>query len=230
MYFGHYAVATAVKAKKPEIPALPLFMATGAMDMANGLFIMLGLDKVTANLNARPYLFFNLTFIDWDHSLLMGAFLSIITGLIAYLAYKKNKQIGLWSGLVAFSHWLADLPMHNMDMALFPGSAKHFGWGLWGSLGNGAWLLEVIFTIILLTYAYYTSKKQGENIWPQILFIALLTINMSPWLSPMKIIATFSNPWDYLVHGFLVLFGFVIPGLVFAWLYKKTGKRSKITL
>lgn len=78
MYFGHYAVATAVKAKKTEIPALPLFMATGAMDMANGIFIMLGLDKVTPNLNARPYLFFDLTFIDWDHSLVMGLFWSLV--------------------------------------------------------------------------------------------------------------------------------------------------------
>ncbi|WP_242258073.1 hypothetical protein [Streptococcus thoraltensis] len=33
MYFGHYAVATAVKAKEPEMPVLPIFLATGMIDI-----------------------------------------------------------------------------------------------------------------------------------------------------------------------------------------------------
>ncbi|HEL2733516.1 TPA: hypothetical protein U1266_000723 [Streptococcus suis] len=228
MYFGHYALATAVKAKEPDLSVLPIFLATGAIDIMNGLFIMTGVDKVTPNLDTKPYLYFDLTYIDWDHSLLMGIVWSIAAAFIAYWAYKKDRRIGVATGLVAFSHWLLDLPLHNGDMALYPGSSIKLGWGWWRTLGEYGWHLEVAFSIVLLIYAYHISKKRGENIWPQLVFLALLTINMSPWLSPMKIVATFPEPWAHLVHGFLVCVGFIIPGFIFAWLYKKTSKRASL--
>lgn len=228
MYFGHYAVATAVKAKEPEMPVLPIFLATGAIDIMNGLFIMAGIDRVDANLNTKPYLYFDLTYIDWDHSLLMGIVWSVLAGLLAYAVYKKDRKIGLTTGLVAFSHWLLDLPLHNGDMALYPGSSIKLGWGWWKLLGEYGWHLEVFFSLGLLYYAYKKSKEYGENIWPQLLFMGLLMINMSPWFSPMKIVATFPEPWAHLVHGFAVFMGFIIPGFIFKWLYKKTGEKARL--
>ena len=120
MYFGHYAVAVAVKAKEPDVPVAPLLIGTGLLDILNGAFIMGGLDKVTPNLNASPYLFFDLTFIDWDHSLLMAIFWTALYGLACWLLYKKNTKIGIISAMVAFLHFVADLPMHNADMAIYP--------------------------------------------------------------------------------------------------------------
>ena len=226
MYFGHYAVATAVKAKKPETPVMPIFLATGALDIMNGLFIMAGIDKVTANLNTKPYLYFDLSYIDWDHSLLMGVVWSVLAGLLAYLFYQKDRRLGLLTMGVAFSHWLLDLPLHNGDMALYPGSAIKLGWGWWGLLGEYGWHLEVIFSLMLLYYAYQKSKENGETIWPQMLLMGLLMANMSPWLSPMKTVATFMEPWAHLTHGFAVFMGFVIPAFIFKWLYKKTGEKA----
>ena len=54
MYFGHYAVAAAIKAKEPDIPTAPLLVGTGILDMLNGIFIMGGFDTVTPNLKALP--------------------------------------------------------------------------------------------------------------------------------------------------------------------------------
>ena len=96
MYFGHYAVAVAVKAKEPDVPVAPLLIGTGLLDILNGAFIMGGLDKVTPNLNASPYLFFDLTFIDWDHSLLMAIFWTALYGLACWLLYRKIRKLALY--------------------------------------------------------------------------------------------------------------------------------------
>lgn len=225
MYFGHYAVAAAVKAKKPDILAAPLLFGTGILDILNGLFIVGGLDKVTPNLEASPYLFFDLTFIDWDHSLLMAVFWSLLFGGICWLLYHKNKEIGMISALVAFLHFIADLPMHNADLALYPFSETKMGFGLWSNLGTWSWVLEVLFTLVLLAYAWKKHKDRGENIWMQVVFICLLFVQLSPWFSPMKIIATLSEPTTHLLHGLGVCLGFVIPGLILMWMYRRSEKK-----
>lgn len=228
MYFGHYAVAAAVKAKEPDIPTAPLLVGTGLIDIINGAFIMGGVDKVTPNLEALPYLFFDLTFIDWDHSLLMAVFWSLIFGLLCWFLYKKNEKIGIISVLISLSHFLVDIPMHNSDLALYPYSNIKLGFGLWGHLGVWSWVIEVVFTLILLTYAWKKHKDRGENIWMQVTFICLLFIQLSPWLSPMKTFATLPEPLSHLLHGFAVFSGFVIPGAILIWMYRSSESKAKM--
>lgn len=227
MYFGHYAVAAAIKAKEPDIPTAPLLVGTGILDMLNGIFIMGGFDMVTPNLKALPYLFFDLTFIDWDHSLLMSIFWSLLFGVICWLIYKKNNKIGIISALVAFLHFVADLPMHNADLALYPHSNVKLGFGLWGRLGVWSWVFEGLFTAILLTYAWKKHKDRGENIQLQIGFICLMFVQMSPWFSPMKKVANLPEPQAHMIHGLFVFIGFVIPGLILIWMYQRSEKNSK---
>lgn len=228
MYFGHYAVAIAAKAKQPDIPTAPLLVGTGLLDILNGIFIMGGIDKVTPNLEASPYLFFDLTFIDWDHSLFMATFWSLLFGAVCWLLYKKDKKIGIISALVAFLHFVSDIPMHNADLALYPYSNTKIGLGLWGSLGTWSWIIEVIFTILLLTYAWKKHKKRGENLWIQVAFIGLLCVQLSPRFSPMKKIATLSEPMASLLHGLAVFSGFVVPGLILMWMYRRSEQKVKL--
>jgi hypothetical protein len=82
MYVGHVAIGLAIKARYPKIPAIPIMMGVGFLDVLDGIFIILGFNTITANLNSGPYLFFDLTFIDWDHSLLAAVFWSAIWGLL----------------------------------------------------------------------------------------------------------------------------------------------------
>lgn len=82
MYVGHFAIGLAIKARYPKIPAIPIMMGVGFLDLLDGIFIILGFNTVTPNLNSGPYLFFDLTFIDWDHSLLAAVFWSAIWGLL----------------------------------------------------------------------------------------------------------------------------------------------------
>ncbi|WP_291374489.1 hypothetical protein [Acinetobacter sp. UBA6720] len=157
MYVGHLAIGLAIKSKFPKVPTLPIMLGVGFLDIIDGLLIMLGLNHVTPNLQAGPYLFFDLTFINWDHSLVMAVILSIVWALF----FRKDKRVALIAGFACFSHWLADWPMHNMDLALYPYSAEHMGYGENGVLVHG------FLRVCLALHSFFMhGETLAENIFP----------------------------------------------------------------
>ncbi|MNY77421.1 hypothetical protein D3C86_2173150 [compost metagenome] len=56
--------------------------------------------------------------------------------------------------------------------------------------------------------------------------MVLAFINLSPWLSPMKHVATLGQPSATLVHGALVTAGFLIPGALLTWLINKAERKG----
>lgn len=221
MYVGHLAIGLAIKSKFPKIPALPIMLGVGFLDIIDGLLIMLGINHVTGNLNSGPYLYFDLTFIDWDHSLLMAIILSVVWGMF----FIKDKKVAIVAGLACFSHWIADWPMHNLDLALYPYSIQHYGYGLWGKLGTMSWVLEGIFCLILIGYAWKNFAARNQQIFWVVFLMIFTFFNLSPWLSPMKHVATLPAPYDYLIHGLFVTIGFLVPGLLITWLINRSEKR-----
>src|SRR5262249_41107171 len=149
MYVGHFAIGVAIKSVSPKTPTLPIMLGVGLMDIVDGLLIVAGVDRVTPNLNSGPYLFFDLTFIDWDHSLFMAIALSLLWAAV----FRSDRRTALITGLAVFSHFLADWPVHNHDLALYPYSEAHLGYGLWGRLGTTSWLLEGAFVLVLIASA-----------------------------------------------------------------------------
>lgn len=221
MYIGHFAVGFALKARFPQVPALPIMLGVGIMDIFNGIFVIAGISKVTANLNAGPYLYFDLTFIDWDHSMLMAAVIACLWGLV----FVRNTLTALVAVAAVASHWLTDWPMHNSDLALYPHSAVHFGWGLWGQLGIYSWLLEGLFAAALVYYAWRQYAKAGVKlIWPSVLMVALF-LQLSPWLAPTKFAAMLAEPSAHIVCGVMIAMGFIVPGLILTWMFDRAGAR-----
>lgn len=222
MYVGHFAIGLAIKARCPNIPALPIMMGVGFLDLLDGIFIMLGINTVTPNLKSGPYLFFDLTFIDWDHSLLAAVFWSLLWGAL----FMKHKPVAVVAALAAFSHFLADWPMHNADLALFPNSVEHLGYGLWGKLGTLSWVLEGIFSLGLVAWAWCaTAKRNVSLMWPAVVLVALF-LQLSPVASPMKLIATLNEPYTHMLHGALVSLGFLLPGLLLTWLLDRSERQG----
>ena len=225
MYVGHFAIGMAVKAVCPRVKSLPILLGVGFLDIVDGVLIMLSVDRVTPNLNAGPYLFYDLTFIDWDHSLLMALVLSLLWAAF----FMRDRKVAMVAGLACFSHFIADYPMHNADLALYPYAAEHLGYGLWGKLLTWSWVLEGLFSAALLAWAWKRFKARGVSIgWPMAVLVVLF-FNLSPWLSPMKQAAQLPEPATYLVHGFLVTLGFVLPGLILAWLVDRAERLSTAT-
>jgi hypothetical protein len=223
MYVGHFAIALALKAKFPKTPTLPLLLGVGFLDLLDGIFIVAGFNTVTANLQAGPYLFFDLTFIDWDHSLVAAVLWSVVWAMF----FIKDKRVAALAFVAAFSHFIADWPMHNADLALFPYSEQHFGLGAWGKLGTLSWVLEGLFAAALVIYAYRSALRRGANwIWACAI-MAVLFINLSPWLSPMKHIAALGEPAAHILHGILVTAGFAIPGLLLTWVINRAERLAR---
>ncbi|MBT2322415.1 hypothetical protein J7E62_08670 [Variovorax paradoxus] len=221
MYAGHFAIGLAIKAAAPRTPALPILMGVGLLDLLDGIFIVLGIDRVAPNLASGPYLYFDLLFIDWDHSLLMAVVLSLVWGAF----FLRDRRVAAIAAAAVFSHWLADWPVHNGDLAAYPHSVEHYGYGLWGKLGMGSWLLEGLFAAVLLAYAWTANARRGVGtLWPAVVLVVLF-LQLSPWLSPMKIVARFDEPAAHLAHGALVALGFLVPALLLTWLVDRAERR-----
>lgn len=224
MYAGHFAIGLALKAKYPQTPTVPIMLGVGFLDMVNGIFILLGWNTVTANLNAGPYLFFDLTFVDWDHSLAAALFWSVVWGLF----FIRDRRVAVLAFVAAFSHFVADWPLHNNDLALYPHAELHLGLGGWGKLGTLSWVLEGGFAALLTGYAYMKAAARGVDWrWPSA-FMLLLFVNLSPWLSPMKHVAALNEPAAHLVHGVLVTLGFLVPGLIMTWLIDRAERAGAL--
>jgi len=222
MYVGHFATGIAIKAIRPKTPTLPILMGVAIMDLLDGIFILIGIDQVTPNLASGPYLFFDLTFIDWDHSLLMAIIISVVWGSL----FLKDRVTALIAAIATFSHFLLDLPVHNGDLAIYPRSSRHLGYGLWGKLGTLSWILEGLFVVALVAFAWPRLRKGGINLkWPAVV-LAILFFNTSPWLSPMKWIARQPMPAASLISGAVGGIGFIVPGLLLTYLIDRAQKKT----
>ena len=222
MYVGHFAIGLALKARFPDVPAVPLLMGAGFLDVLDGLFIVLGWNHVVPDLSAGPYLFFDLRFIDWDHSLAAALCWSVLWAL----CFIRDRRVAGLAFVASFSHFLADWPVHNHDLALYPHADLHLGYGLWGKLGTLSWGLEGVFAATLVAYAWSVQARRGIRMgWPCGL-LAVLFVGLSPWLSPMRFIATLPEPWTHLWHGAFVAVGFLVPGMLLCRWLQHSGQRA----
>lgn len=226
MYVGHIAIGFALKAFMPSIKSLPILMGVGFLDIIDGILVVLGIDKTSPNLAAGPYLFFNLDFIDWDHSLLMAVVLSFVWAAF-FLPDRKTAMAAL---VACFSHFLSDLPMHNNDLALYPYSIEHMGYGLWGKLLTWAWVLEGLFTLVLVWCGTKRFHARGVSVLGPVVILAILFFHLSPWLSPMKTIAALDNEdTANTLHGVLVFLGFFALGIILTRMIDSAEKKALLT-
>lgn len=128
---------------------------------------------------------FTLDSIDWSHSLLMAVVWSFAFGV---LFLKRGRRVAAVMAVAVFSHFVFDLPMHPADLALWPGSEVHLGLGLWRSLPQGWWFVEL--AIIGVACAYYMGRARrsesfGRRPWMVTAVILALHVFKSPWLSQL---------------------------------------------
>lgn len=183
MYAGHFAAALALKAKEPEAPTWGLLLGVGLLDLLFGPFVLLGIERVSVTPSVSPG--FSLDHIDWSHSLAMSL---VWAGLFGVLFFRRDRRVAAVMAIAAFSHFVLDLPMHPPDLALWPGSAVHFGFGLWRALPTGWWFVEL--ALIGLAGWYYIRRARasatfGRRPLAVLAVVLVLHISNSPWLSPL---------------------------------------------
>lgn len=184
MYAGHFAAGLAIKAKQPVAPTWALLLGVGFLDVLFGVFVMLGIEQVTVTPHVSPG--FSLDFIDWSHSLTMSVVWAV---LYAVPFRRRGRAVVLALAFAVFSHFLLDVPMHPADLALWPHSSIHVGFGLWRRLPTGWWWVELAF--IAAGCAYYVVRARRERTFgaraPWVCaMVVLLHVMNSPWLSTAK--------------------------------------------
>ena len=90
---------------------------------------------------------FRLDFIDWSHSLAMSLVWAVLFGAIFF---RRGIAVAAWCAIAVFSHFLCDLSMHPHDMALWPHSAAHVGFGIWTFHPPFWWFFELAFIAMCL--------------------------------------------------------------------------------
>ncbi len=181
MYAGHYAAALALKARYPETPTWVPLLGVGVLDILFGPFVLAGLERVSMTPDISPGL--SLDYIDWSHSLAMAL---VWSGLFAVLFLRRSKLVAAVAGVAVFSHFALDLVMHPGDLALWPGSEVHLGFGVWQLLPTGWWFLELVLIAAGCGYYWLASKRSltfgGRAAWGVAVVVLLHVLN-SPWLS-----------------------------------------------
>lgn len=183
MYVGHLAAGLALKAAEPKAPTWGLLLGVGVLDILFGPFVLLGIERASLTPGLSPG--FSLDYIDWSHSLLM----SVVWSVLFALAFsRRGRSVALVMGLSVFSHFMLDLPMHPSDLALWPESSVHLGFGLWRSLPTGWWFVEL--AVVAAGWGYYVAKSRGSIAFggrPLAMAVALLIFHVlnSPWLSTL---------------------------------------------
>jgi len=181
MYVGHFAAGLAIKSRVPRAPTWGLLIGVGVLDILFGPFLLAGIERAHLTPGVSPG--FSLDYIDWSHSLAMSLVWSV---LYAVLFLRRGRTVALAMGFAVFSHFILDLVVHPADMALWPDSAVHLGFGLWTALPTGWWFVEL--GVILAGFAYYWKRSQADRSYggrPAWILVTLLILHAmnSPWLS-----------------------------------------------
>ena len=187
MYAGHFASALAMKAKEPRAPTWALVAGVGVLDILFGIFVPLGVERATLTPGVAPG--FRLDFIDWSHSLAMSIVWALVFGVVVGAVVRRGPVVAAWCAFAVFSHFLLDLLMHPHDLALWPHSAAHVGFGIWTFHPPFWWFFELAFSAACLAYDGARARKLqtfGGRAWAVVAVVVILHVVNSPWLSPAK--------------------------------------------
>jgi membrane-bound metal-dependent hydrolase YbcI (DUF457 family) len=183
MYAGHFAAGLALKAREPRAPTWAVMVGVGLLDLLFPIFVLTGIERVTPTPGVAPGM--SLDFIDWSHSLLMSL---VWAALFAALLLRRGRAVAAVCAIAVFSHFLLDLPMHPGDLALYPHSAAHLGFGLWRSLPVGWWFVEL--AVVVAGSAYYlvrarregSARGYGGRPLGAVIVVLVIHVLNSPWI------------------------------------------------
>lgn len=159
MLAGHFALAAAVKARQPQIPAWSLMLATQLLDVLFLGTYAAGLESFSSaegTTGGYGNLIIN---ADYTHSLVGALVISLVALVVASIFWGRRN--GTIIGAAVMSHWLLDLLVHRSDLAILPGNAyglPKLGLGLW----QWPWVVIAIELGLCLAgaYLYYHSSAR----------------------------------------------------------------------
>ena len=183
MILGHYGVAFASKRLAPRSSLGTLAFAAEFLDEIWPIFVLLGIEhvRVVPGLTAANPLEF--VYYPFTHSLAMAIAWGALVGGV-HFATKRNRGTALLLGALVVSHWVLDVPVHQPDLELWPGSGIHIGLGAWRSVPVTMILELGIFALGVASYARFTRARDrigSIGLWVSVaLLLAVLFSGFGP--------------------------------------------------
>lgn len=133
MLIGHYGPALVLQRLRPSIPLWALFIATQAVDILWGVFVLTGVEHarmVPGFTESNPL---DLYDMPYSHGLLANAVWSVGFALVwrALRSPLERRSEALIVGLAVASHFVLDLAVHVHDLPVVWTSGAMWGFGLW---------------------------------------------------------------------------------------------------
>ncbi len=175
MFLGHYGVALAARRAAPRESLGTTVAAAQWLDLLWPVLLLAGLERV--RIDPGRMAASSLEFVSYpiSHSLLAVVGWSVLAGALWLLLTRRGR--GAWIvGLLVLSHWFLDLPMHEPDLPLRPGSATELGFGLWGSVAATVALEVGILAAGLALYLRGTRARDGIGRWGLGVMVAVLVL------------------------------------------------------
>ena len=217
MYTGHFAVGLALHAvAPPKVSARSLFLGVAALDLLNALFTITGLDHITPA--PDDAVGFWLDFIDWDHSVLMALVWALAAAFLRLMVRRSGAPL---IALAVLSHLFLDALVHRPDLALWPGSDVHLGFGLWQLFPVGAWVFELFLTVAAFNY---WVRRRGAGLGVRRFWVLgvllVMHISYAQPLNPLRLLArVLDAPQAVQAYSLLVFGSFLLPALLLGhWL------------
>lgn len=140
MYAAHFAAGLAIKSHAPAVPTGALLIGAFLPD-----FFWIGFGLAGIERSQGPAFF-----DDWSHSLAM---VILWATLFALVFIRRGLAVALPVWIAVFSHFLLDLPIHPKNLALYPLSSIHLGWGLWSIGSRNYWYVQLgVLAVLTLVY------------------------------------------------------------------------------
>lgn len=185
MYAGHFAIGLAIRARHPQLPAMPVLLGVVFFDLLAAAVALVGMDAWRPPLGDGLWLFMSTTIADGLHSLVAACVWAAAWGLLFW----RRRVVAVWAALAAFSHFLFDWPLHFTDLSTHPHAATHLALGAGRGFGPVQWIFEGVVVVVALGYAAWVSRGRAA-LHPLAGMIVLLAYAaLSPQLPWMQALA-----------------------------------------
>jgi membrane-bound metal-dependent hydrolase YbcI (DUF457 family) len=151
MTAGHFAAALAIKSRVPKASTVGLILAAFLPDFIWIILAVAGIEPT------RREVYFD----DWSHSLFS---ILVYALLFILLFWKQGRPVAFAMGAAVFSHFLLDLPVHPKDLALYPHSPVHLGFGLSDIDRMRYWYIQLITVLFLLAIYFASAYRLGVSV------------------------------------------------------------------
>ena len=201
MFIGHYGASFAAKRFAPKLSLGAYFLGAQLLDVFFSIFVMVGIEKMRIVPGFTQVNAYDLYFMPYTHSL-VGSLAWSAAGAIAIFAITKKTPEAIAFGVVVFSHFVLDGPVHTPDLPIITEDGAKIGFGLWKSWPASVLLELAVFGVGAAMY-WKLVRPIGKKRSQLAIFLAVLSVLCvaTPFLPPP------SSPTSFAIQA---LFGYFV--------------------